>query len=75
MPVNDASGAATGTEPAKFVPSGQTVELAQLPQTVAAPVSGTPVASGTVVASAQASDQVTPAAASTQSTLQWKSRP
>jgi hypothetical protein len=72
MPVNDAttSGAA---EPARFVPTGAPIEIAQLPPAPSTPVS-TP-ASGTVVASAQASTQPVAASAPTQSTLEWKSRP
>lgn len=77
MPVNDATSSAAASEPAKFVPAGSAVEISQLPKPIAtpAPVAAVPVAAGTVVASAQASDQAAPAAASSASTLQWKSRP
>lgn len=77
MPVNDATGSATGSEPAKFVPSGSAIEISQLPKPIEtpAPATAVPVAAGTVVASAQASDQAAPSAAAPASTLQWKSRP
>jgi hypothetical protein len=77
MPVNDASGSATGSEPAKFVPSGSAVEISQLPKPAGtpAPATGTPVTGGMVVASSQASDQAAAPASSAASTLQWKSRP
>lgn len=77
MPVNDATSGATGSEPAKFVPSGSAVEISQLPKPVGtpAPATVTPATGGTVVASAQASEQAAPAAPSAASTLQWKSRP
>ena len=71
MQVNDATTSGAGAEPARFVPAGSPVEIAQLPSL--APV--TAPTSGTVVASAQASDQPAPASASAPSTLQWKSRP
>jgi hypothetical protein len=71
MPVNDATTSGGAAEPARFVPAGAPIEIAQLPPATPAP--GTTPTSGTVVASAQASDQ--PAPASSQSTLQWKSRP
>ena len=73
MPVNDATTSGAAAEPARFVPAGSPIEIAQLPQ--AAPAPGTAPTTGTVVASAQASDQPAPASASSQSTLQWKSRP
>jgi hypothetical protein len=77
MPVNDATNSATGSEPAKFVPSGSAVEISQLPKPIGtpAPATITPATSGTVVASAQASEQAAPAPSSAASTLQWKSRP
>jgi hypothetical protein len=73
MPVNDATASSAAAEPARFVPAGSPIEIAQLPQPPTAP--GTTPPTGTVVASAQASDQPAPASASSQSTLQWKSRP
>lgn len=73
MPVNDATRSDLAQEPARFVPAGSPIEIAQLPP--AAPALGTTPTNGTVVASAQASDQPAPASPSSQSTLQWKSRP
>lgn len=74
MPVNDATTGGPVSEPARFVPAGATVELAQLPP--AAPGAAASPASATVMASAQASDQSVPvSAALPQSTLNWKSRP
>ncbi len=71
MPVNDATAAGAQAAPAPFVPTGSPIEISQLPKS---PATSTPTpATGTVVASAQASDQAVPA--SSQSTLQWKSRP
>jgi hypothetical protein len=73
MPVNDATTGGAAAEPARFVPAGSPIEIAQLPPPSSAP--GTAPATGTVVASAQASDQPAPAPGASQSTLQWKSRP
>ncbi len=77
MPVNDATSGTAESEPAKFVPSGSAIEISQLPKPIAAPAPATavPVAAGTVVASAQASDRAAPTAVESASTLQWKSRP
>ena len=73
MRVNDATHSNAISEPARFVPAGATVEIAQLP---AAPTGSAPApANTTVVASAQASDQAVPVSAASQSTLNWKSRP
>jgi hypothetical protein len=73
MRVNDATNSGAISEPARFVPAGATVEIAQLPPAPAG--STTAPASTTVVASAQASDQAVPVSAASQSTLNWKSRP
>ena len=54
MPVNDATTSGAAAEPARFVPAGSPIEIAQLPPATPAP--GTTPTSGTVVASAQASD-------------------
>jgi hypothetical protein len=73
MPVNDATTSGGAAEPARFVPAGSPIEIAQLPPATPAP--GSAPTSGTVVASAQASTQPAAASAPAQSTLEWKSRP
>jgi len=73
MPINDATNGSAALEPARFVPAGAPIEIAQLPP--AAPALAAASSGATVVASAQASDQPVPISASPQTTLNWKSRP
>jgi hypothetical protein len=81
MPVTDATKPLSPGEPARFTPPENVVEISQLPRVAGA---SQPAASGSgspstpVVSSAKASDNVTPASATdstSESTLQWKSRP
>jgi hypothetical protein len=81
MPVTDATRLTSSAEPARFTPPENLVEISQLPRVAEATQpsdAGSAVASGTVVSSAKSSDKVTPATANdatSESTLNWKSRP
>ncbi len=70
MPVNDATTGGSGQEPARFVPVGTPIEIAQLP-----PATTTAAADAPVSASVPGSNAVNATAASSQTTLNWKSRP
>lgn len=75
MPVTDATRNASFSEPARFRPPGDAIEISQLPRATGS--SGQQDATGTVVSSAKSSDRIQAVASessTSKTTLNWRSR-
>ena len=74
MPVTDATGRASSSEPARFRAPGDAIDISKLPRTTGSPGQD---AIGTVVSAAKSSDRIQPASnesSISKTTLKWRSR-